>query len=229
MDNRAHSSPENARHSTGPRTEEGKRRSSLNAVKHGAYSRKTTILPGEDQHAFDELTRWHFATYLPEGPIEASFVHQMANALWRLERLGPAETSLVSIQMQRMEILFDAEDIPEDPQHRFAVAFSELAKQNEGITHITREERRLLRQYGHLKAELLDLQQRRPPLAPPEPIVDAPQEEENKAPEPQNTENAETKLNTPTGVRVTHPYAELYRSLPPLPAIEKLRSNHASG
>jgi hypothetical protein len=227
MDNRAKTSPENARHATGPRTEQGKRHSSLNALKHGAYSRKTTILPGEDPRAFEELARWHAATYRPRGPVEASLLHQMTNALWRLERLGPAETSLVSIQMQRMEILFDAEDIPEDPQHRFAVALSELAKQNEGVTHITREERRLLRQYGNLKAELLDLQQRRPPLAPPEPVRDSPQDEETEAPETPNHENAETNLTPPTGVKVTNPYAAIYRSFPPLPKIKKPLSKEA--
>ena len=30
-------------------------------VKHGGYSRKATILPGEDPQAFDEMTRWHFS------------------------------------------------------------------------------------------------------------------------------------------------------------------------
>src|SRR3974390_2454728 len=45
---------ENARHSTGPRTEEGKARSSQNALKHGLTSNKSLLLPDEDEEKFRE-------------------------------------------------------------------------------------------------------------------------------------------------------------------------------
>ena len=48
----------NAKKSTGPRTEEGKRRSSLNAITHGMTAR-IALLPDEDQAAFDRrMVQW---------------------------------------------------------------------------------------------------------------------------------------------------------------------------
>jgi len=44
-----------ANKSTGPRSDEGKARSSMNALKTGIYS-KSLILPGEDTAALDALT-----------------------------------------------------------------------------------------------------------------------------------------------------------------------------
>ena len=44
----------NSELSTGPRTEEGKARSSQNSLKHGAFS-KSILLPGESQEEFDAL------------------------------------------------------------------------------------------------------------------------------------------------------------------------------
>ena len=43
---------QNAQHSTGPRTDEDKQRSSLNALKHG-FRAKDPLIPGEDRDEFD--------------------------------------------------------------------------------------------------------------------------------------------------------------------------------
>ena len=49
----------NAKKSTGPRTEAGKRRSSMNAIKHGMTSR-FAMLPDEDPAGFERrLFEWH--------------------------------------------------------------------------------------------------------------------------------------------------------------------------
>ena len=46
----------NSQHSTGPRTQEGKARSSQNACKHGLSAREVIIAPGE-QEEFQQLLR----------------------------------------------------------------------------------------------------------------------------------------------------------------------------
>lgn len=43
----------NSEHSTGPRTDPGKQRSSLNALRHGLTAR-TAVLPTEDRATFDQ-------------------------------------------------------------------------------------------------------------------------------------------------------------------------------
>src|SRR5207247_2221913 len=45
----------NAQKSTGPKTEEGKAKSSQNGLTHGLTSRKCPILPGENEEEYREL------------------------------------------------------------------------------------------------------------------------------------------------------------------------------
>ena len=59
----------NAQHSTGPRTPEGKTRSSLNASKHGLTAREVVIAPGE-QPEFDDLLASFQADVKPQGAIQ---------------------------------------------------------------------------------------------------------------------------------------------------------------
>ena len=54
----------NAQHSTGPRTSEGKNRSSQNASKHGLTAREVVIPPGEQE----ELTIYSLITKPTSNP-----------------------------------------------------------------------------------------------------------------------------------------------------------------
>jgi len=83
----------NARHSTGPKTMEGKAMIRLNALKHGLLAREV-VLPGEDADAFEELWNRVRADLSPVGPIEEFLVDRVANIMWRLQRLARAETAL---------------------------------------------------------------------------------------------------------------------------------------
>src|SRR5260370_8799081 len=56
----------NASHSTGPKTEAGKHRSSLNAYRHGLTGH-TIILPAEDLDAYQTLTQQFFDELKPVG------------------------------------------------------------------------------------------------------------------------------------------------------------------
>ena len=91
-DKQRQASRENAKHSTGPRTEEGKQRSSQNALKHGLLA-KRTVIPGEDPAEFDaHLTRFQ-ETFNPSNAYEAGLVRQMADADWRLLRINHLEAA----------------------------------------------------------------------------------------------------------------------------------------
>jgi len=59
----------NAQASTGPRTEEGKARSSQNARKHGLTAKQLAITP-EDRQAFDEILAGYLHEINPSGQIE---------------------------------------------------------------------------------------------------------------------------------------------------------------
>jgi hypothetical protein len=56
------------------------------ALKHGAYS-ATTLLPGEDPAAFDQLHQGLIAEFAATGPLEQDIVANMAHLVWREQNL----------------------------------------------------------------------------------------------------------------------------------------------
>src|ERR1700683_1798012 len=79
----------NAAHSTGPRTEEGKARSRMNALKHGLLASEAANFGVEGEPArcaFEDLSDRLEDYYRPRGPIEEILVQKIAIATWRLKR-----------------------------------------------------------------------------------------------------------------------------------------------
>ena len=71
----------NSLHSTGPKTEAGKRRSSMNAMKHG-FTGQLVVMPDEDL----ELDQHHLKSfedeYHPQGATEENLVQALADVSW---------------------------------------------------------------------------------------------------------------------------------------------------
>jgi len=84
----------NAQKSTGPKTAEGKARSSANATKHG-FLTQTALLYYESPEDFVALRDAYIAEYNPSGPTEMHFVMEMANAQYRLRRVRGFEADLI--------------------------------------------------------------------------------------------------------------------------------------
>ncbi|MEK6797967.1 MAG: hypothetical protein AABZ12_03295 [Planctomycetota bacterium] len=88
----------NAQRSTGPRTPEGKSRSSRNAVKHNILARDVVIRDGdgaENPSDFNALLRELDAQFKPVGPVERALVERIAAAYWRLRRVHRFEVGLL--------------------------------------------------------------------------------------------------------------------------------------
>ena len=85
----------NAKLSTGPRTEPGKQRSSLNALRHGLTA-QTAVLPTEDPEAYQRHIQQFLDEYAPATPTETQLVHEIANTAWRLNRIPLLEAELLS-------------------------------------------------------------------------------------------------------------------------------------
>jgi len=83
----------NAQHSTGPRTPEGKARSSLNASTHGLTAREVVIGPDELPE-FDDLLANFQADVKPQGAIQQTLFNQLVSAAWNLRRIGRMEAEL---------------------------------------------------------------------------------------------------------------------------------------
>lgn len=85
----------NATHSTGPRTPEGKQRSSRNALRHGLTA-ASPVLPTEDPIAFETHTRAFLDEYQPATPTETQLVRELSDIAWRLNRIPLLEARLLS-------------------------------------------------------------------------------------------------------------------------------------
>ena len=84
---------ENAKKSTGPRTDEGKAASSRNRLLHGLRANKHILLD-EDPAEFLLLIHDHLDRFQPVGPGEEKLVLRIAADQWRLDRALPAEAGI---------------------------------------------------------------------------------------------------------------------------------------
>jgi hypothetical protein len=91
----------NARLSTGPLTEEGKKRSRQNAVRHGLTAETviTALEDAEDYAAFEMAVT---ADYDAQSAVERELVLRLASLLWRLRRATAIETGLFKVQARQL-------------------------------------------------------------------------------------------------------------------------------
>ena len=87
----------NAKNSTGPRTEHGKRRSRRNALRHGLTA-ETVIDTLENAADYDALAAAINADYRPRTNFELELVARLVSLLWRLRRAVAIESGLMDIQ-----------------------------------------------------------------------------------------------------------------------------------
>jgi hypothetical protein len=90
----------NARKSTGPITEEGKRRSRYNAVRHGLMAETVIGLleDAEDYQAFEAAVTGGFDA---ETAVERELVLRLTSLLWRLRRATAIDTGLLETSSER--------------------------------------------------------------------------------------------------------------------------------
>ena len=80
----------NAQHSTGPKTPEGKARSSQNARKHGLTARELVLRPDEREE-FEEFLADLTEELQPQGALEQVVFNQLVHAAWNLRRARRVE------------------------------------------------------------------------------------------------------------------------------------------
>ena len=91
----------NARLSTGPVTEEGKRRSRQNALRHGLTA-ETVIDALEDAEDYAAFEMAVTADYDAQSAVERELVLRLASLLWRLRRATTIESGLFKIQAKHL-------------------------------------------------------------------------------------------------------------------------------
>jgi len=157
----------NARHSTGPRTPEGKERAKFNALKHGLLAR-SVVVPTHDgpenRKQFERLLTQLRDKLNPDGILEEMLVEKIAVAYWRLRRALRAEAGEIN------DNLCYARD------YRLQTHPGTLALPSRGVTlKIVRYETAIERQLHRAIDQLRSLQKDRRslnPLLPEEPPID---------------------------------------------------------
>jgi hypothetical protein len=86
----------NAQHSTGAKTEAGRNRSRMNALRHGLTGQVTTMTE-DDRTAHDKLSKALIADLAPEGAMETQLAQRIATDSWRLNRASAIEDNLFAL------------------------------------------------------------------------------------------------------------------------------------
>src|SRR5437588_11437074 len=107
--NRAETNRANAQKSTGPRTEAGKQRSSLNALRHGLTG-QTVVLPSDDLAAYQRHCKGFHDQYQPKNPTEVQLTQTVADLSWRLNRATAFETNMLALGITEKSNSVDTEN-----------------------------------------------------------------------------------------------------------------------
>ena len=140
----------NAQHSTGPRTAEGKQKSSLNALRHGLTG-QIVVMPTEDLAAYQGHLARYTGEYRPKGATEEDLVQSLADCSWRLNRVAAMETNLLSLGVTGGT----------DPIQDALSMAAALESQSKALSNLSLHTQRLSRQFERTVNQLRDLQQTR--------------------------------------------------------------------
>jgi hypothetical protein len=145
----------NAARSTGPVSPEGKRRSSLNALRHGLTG-QTVVLPEEDLAVYRNHCNQFHLELKPLVLLEGRAVQAIADTHWRLDRIRAMENNLFALAVEQ------SEDFSVDPAIQTALAQAQSLETNgDLLTKLSLYEQRLNRTLEKAKAELKQLQAER--------------------------------------------------------------------
>jgi hypothetical protein len=86
----------NAQKSTGPRTENGKHRTRLNAYRHGLTG-QINLLTADEHEAFDQHCAGIRESLQPVGALEIELAQSVAEDHWRLKRARAIETGIFAL------------------------------------------------------------------------------------------------------------------------------------
>ncbi len=148
---------ENARHSTGPRTPEGKKRSSLNALRHG-LSGQVVVMPGEDLKAYLAFTADYVKDLHPRTEPERQLAQDIANCQWRLNRSASIEQGVYALGHHDFA---DLNDVDHPEIHAALTAATTYLKNGRQLENLSRQENRLRRSLQNSLKLYHDLQDRR--------------------------------------------------------------------
>jgi len=147
----------NAQLSTGPTSEAGKAKSSLNAVKTGLTGR-TVLLPGDDAALYEAHLSQFMKSHAPAGDDERNLVQSLADTEWRLLRIPALEMGIYAVGRLEFADSFASED---DAVRKHLIEAKVFLAYQRQLNNLSIQENRLRRQREKDAAALRELQQER--------------------------------------------------------------------
>ena len=132
---------ENAQHSTGPRTPEGKKRSSLNATRHGLTG-QVIVMPYEDLEAYNAFVERYMKGLDPKNEPEKQLAVDMANNVWKLNRCTSIETGIYAMGHHDFA---DRNNVDHPEVHAALTAATTYLENSKQLENLSRQENRLRR------------------------------------------------------------------------------------
>jgi len=147
----------NAQQSTGPRTEIGKRTSSLNALRHGLTSR-IVVLPTEDLAAYKTFSEEFLVDLAPETFAERQCAQTIIDTQWRLNRVRCIEDGMLGLGHYGPESQID----PGHPEiHAALTAAAVYRAHSQAFVNLSMHEQRLYRILREASKTLEDMKAKR--------------------------------------------------------------------
>jgi hypothetical protein len=147
----------NGAKSRGPITEQGRKTSSMNALKHGLTAR-TVVLSNEDGDEYTGLLNSYIEELQPTSPIEMDLVTEMVNAKWQQRRLSNIESQLFEECMEKAKKFSDEPSDPNNPTIDHTAGFSFMAEST-SLPMLNRMAARFERTYSRALNNLLRLRE----------------------------------------------------------------------
>ena len=160
---------------TGPRTPEGKARSSQNALKHGLTSATSALMPTEDPAEYAQFCQDMHNDLRPRPGLESALVERIIQFSWRLRRVPAAEAALFDhareVQLYRLKGQNarrqykdpDIPPLPEPPESAagaLAALYAHCDDKTNPFARLARYEAHLDRALARALKQLHDLQRR---------------------------------------------------------------------
>ena len=147
----------NAQLSTGPRTAEGKKRSSLNALRHG-LSGQIVVLPQEDMQAYLAFGQRLLDDIAPHGELEKQMVQTLVDTQWRLNRGRSVENSMFAIGHEGPA---GDIDVPNPQVHASMASARLFMQESDKVEKLSRYEQRLTRTFTVILKQFREIQAER--------------------------------------------------------------------
>jgi hypothetical protein len=142
---------------TGPKTPEGKKRSAMNALRHG-LSGRIVVLPTEDMAHYLKFSKEFVEDLFPATLLERELAQSIANGYWRLKRFQTVEESLLALGHYEGEGDFDAEH---ENIHAAFTAAKSLRTNHQAFATLSIYEQRIRRGMQNDLKQLKELQHER--------------------------------------------------------------------